>query len=159
MAGVPGGGLLLEWLLGWCVVGWLRTVGSRPMHVCDREEFELGDGDNLTFSDPVANALLKLFDLGVVDVRAHRGLHTFSDFLGVRLAWTSEEKILPCPVDAKRISFTLVPPRLDHRPLALRRILVVWRELAAIYPDGPQPPASVEEAFEIYGPKAEALPS
>lgn len=31
-------------------------------------------------------------------------------------------------------------------------LLDAWREVAALYPDAPQPPASVEEAIAIYGP-------
>lgn len=41
----------------------------------------------------------------------------------------------------------------SERAAALPAILDLWREVAAVDPDGPAPPASVEEAYAIYGPR------
>lgn len=49
--------------------------------------------------------------------------------------------------------FNLMPLPPKERAAALPAILDLWREIAAEDPDGPAPPASVEEAYAIYGPR------
>lgn len=50
------------------------------------------------------------------------------------------------------------PDDLESRRQLVAAVLAAWRELAAAYPDEPQPPASVEEAIAIYGPPAPDSP-
>ncbi len=51
------------------------------------------------------------------------------------------------------IFFDMRPAPQNERAATIPAILDLWREVALEDPDGPAPPASVEEAYAIYGPR------
>jgi hypothetical protein len=57
------------------------------------------------------------------------------------------------------LTFFLFEPPVEKRAALLPPLLELWREVAARDPDGPAPPASVEEAHAIYGPRPRSEPA
>lgn len=54
---------------------------------------------------------------------------------------------------SREVRYGLRPRPPHERAAALPALLDLWREVALEDPDGPAPPASVEEAYAIYGPR------
>jgi hypothetical protein len=57
------------------------------------------------------------------------------------------------------LRFRIFEPPVEKRAALLPPLLELWREVAARDPDGPAPPASVEEAHAIYGPRPRSEPA
>lgn len=141
---VPGPRWFCEWSVRWAVSSWafssLTVVAFRGVAL-DGHAVKVDRG----YLAAYVTARLVALGFG-------QAICVGGGFEMVEVTEVHEREAAPSAPSAP-LYFWIESPHSTEGLRLLPALLDLWREIAARDPDGPAPPASVEEAYAIYGPR------
>lgn len=149
-SGVPEGRWLCEWAVRWAVLPWAKVADATYI-MFPGIQLESDGTVRVPSDDQLGRLFVELAIAGGCDVLV---LDAENRIAGAR-SLTRVELVPRDPrleIHPFELMFSTRPREPKFRAAALPALLQLWREVAERDPDGPEPPASVEEAYAIYGP-------
>lgn len=143
---------LYEWAVRLAVLPWGDGGPGEGWHVLEFTGTQVGDDGTISVlaGDIAAHVVASLAVIGACRLyRLDFSNHTFHAVHPGGVVTTPDT----LRREESNCFFAMEPAPLPQRAALLPTILQLWREIAARDPDGPEPPASVEEAYAIYGPR------